>query len=72
MYYCSHYFNDKELRIRVCMYNITACDIACVYCMVLTLYMVLCQLKKSNRVYDVVGSVGRISGLRRIYISVIP
>jgi hypothetical protein len=28
------------------MYNITARDIACMYCMVLTLDMVLCQLKK--------------------------
>jgi hypothetical protein len=72
MLYCSHYFNNKELRIRVYMYTITACDFVCVYCMVLTLYMVLCQLKKSNMVYDVVGNVGRISGLRRIYISVIP
>ncbi len=72
MYYCSHYFNNKELRIKVCMYNITARDIACVYHMVLTLLMVLCQLKKSKKVYDVVGGVGRISGLWRIYISVIP
>jgi hypothetical protein len=39
------------------MYSITACDIACVYCMVLTLYRALCQLKKSNMVYDVVGGV---------------
>ena len=53
------------------MHNIAACDIACVYRMVLTLYMVLFQLKKSNMVYDVVGGVGRISGLQRIYISVI-
>jgi hypothetical protein len=53
------------------MYNITVRDIACVYCMILTLYMVRCQLKK-NMVYDVVGGVGRISGLQRIYISVIP
>ena len=57
MYYCSHYFNNKELRIRVCMYNITARDIACVYRMVLTLYKVFFQLKKSNMVYDVVGGV---------------
>jgi hypothetical protein len=54
------------------MCNITACDIVCVYHMVLSLYMVLCQLKKKNMVYDVVGGVGRIRGLRRIYISVIP
>ncbi len=54
------------------MYNITARDIACVYPMVLTLYMVLFQLRKNNMVYNVVGSVGRISGLQRIYISVIP
>jgi hypothetical protein len=54
------------------MYNITVHDITCVYRMVLTLYMVLCQLKKTNMVYDVVGGVGKISGLRRIYISVIP
>ncbi len=73
MYYCSHYFNNKELHIKVCMYNVAARGIACVYHMVLTLYMVLCQLKKSNMVYDdVVGGVGRISGLWRIYISVIP
>ena len=72
MYYCLYYFNNKELRIRVCMYNITARDDAYVYCMVLTLYMVLCQLKKSNMVYDVVGGVGRISSLWRIYISMIP
>jgi hypothetical protein len=72
VYYCSHYFNNKELHIKVSMYNITACDIAYVYHMVLTLYMVLCLFKKSNMVYDVVGSVGRISGLGRIYISVIP
>jgi hypothetical protein len=54
------------------MYNVTARDIECVYCMVLTLYMVLFQLKKSNMVYNVVGGVGRISHLQRIYISVIP
>ncbi len=36
------------------------------------LNMVLFQLKKSNMVYDVVRGVGRISGLQRIYISVIP
>jgi hypothetical protein len=54
------------------MYNITAHDIAYVYHMVLTLYMVLFQLKKTNMVYNVVGGVGGISGLRRIYISVIP
>ena len=51
------------------MYNITVRDIVCVYrIMVLTLYMVLCQLKKSNMVYAAVGGVGRIRGLRRIYI----
>jgi hypothetical protein len=54
------------------MYNITARDITSVYCIVLSLYMLLFQLKKSNMVYNVVGGVGRISGLRRIYISVIP
>jgi hypothetical protein len=43
------------------MYNITVRDIACVYGMVLTLDMVLCQLK-GNMVYDVVGSVGKIHG----------
>ena len=53
------------------MYNITARDIACVYHMVLTLLVVLCQLKKSNMVYDVVGGVGRNNGLQKIYISVI-
>ncbi len=52
------------------MYNITVCDIACVYGMVLTLDMVLCQLKRQHG-KDVVGSVGRICGLWRIYISVI-
>ncbi len=72
MYYCSHYFNNKELHIRVCMYNITAHDIVSVYCMVLTLYILLFQLKKSNMVYNVVGGARRISGLWRIYISVIP
>jgi hypothetical protein len=52
---------------RICMYNITGRDIVCVYGMVLTLDMVLCQ--QSNMVYDVV--VGRIHGLGRIYIFVI-
>jgi hypothetical protein len=32
------------------MYNITACDIVCMYRMVLTLDMVLCQLKKLHGV----------------------
>jgi hypothetical protein len=32
------------------MYNITARDIACVYGMVLTLGMVLCQLKRQHGV----------------------
>jgi hypothetical protein len=32
------------------MYNITARDIVCVYCMVLTLDMVLWQLKKQHGV----------------------
>jgi hypothetical protein len=54
------------------MYNITAGASVCVYRMVLTLCMVLFQLKKSNMVYDVVGDVGRISCLQRTYISVIP
>jgi hypothetical protein len=54
------------------MYNITVRDLERVYQMVLTLYMVLFQLKKHNMVYDVIGGVGRISGLQRIYISVIP
>jgi hypothetical protein len=34
----------------VCMFNIIARDIACVYCMVLTLDMVLCQLNKQHGV----------------------
>ncbi len=71
MYYCSHYFNNEDLCIRVCMYNITARDIACVYHMVLNLYMVLFQLKTHNMVLDVIGGVRRSSGLRRICISVI-
>jgi hypothetical protein len=55
------------------MYNITVRDIVCaVYHMVLNLCMVLFQLKTHNMVSDVVGGVGRICGLRRIYISVIP
>ncbi len=33
---------------RVCMYNITEHDNVCVYGMVLTLDMVLCQLKKQH------------------------
>jgi hypothetical protein len=53
------------------MYNITARDIACVYHMVLNLYMVLFQLKTHNMVLDVIGGVRRSSGLRRICISVI-
>ncbi len=72
MYYRSHYFNNKDLCIRVCMYNITARDIVCVYRMVLNLYMVLFQLKAHNMVLDVIGGVGRISSLQRIYISMIP
>ncbi len=43
-------FNNKELHSRVCINNITARDIACVYCMILTLDMVLCQLKKQHGV----------------------
>jgi hypothetical protein len=33
---------------RVCMYNITVHEIACVYGMVITLDMVLCQLKRQQ------------------------
>ena len=36
---------------RVCMYYITVHDIACVYGMVLTIEMVLCQLKRQHGVW---------------------
>ncbi len=50
----------QRVRLHVCI----------VWYLLYILYFV--SLKKSNMVYDVVGGVGRISGLRRIYISVIP
>ncbi len=48
---------------RVCMYNITARDIACVYCMVLTLEWYFVSLK-SNMVYDVVGRLEGFAACR--------
>jgi hypothetical protein len=53
------------------MYNMTARDIAFVCIIWYLLYMVHFSLKKTTW-FRMIGGVGRISGLWRIYISVIP